>query len=232
VIQSSYIPWKGYFDIIHDADLFIFYDDVQYTKNDWRNRNLIKTSSGVVWLTVPVGKDENRRICEVRIEDPRWAVKHWKTLQMHYSRAPYFSLYKDFLQEVYLSRQWHSLSELNQFLIANISTRFLGIDCQFADSRDFSLTGHKQERLLDLLKKAKATHYVSGPAAQSYIREDDFLEEGISLRWKSYNDYPTYKQLYLPFCHTVTILDLLFNVGPDAPWHIWGHRRERPAASP
>jgi hypothetical protein len=224
VIQSSYIPWKGYFDIIKDADLFVFYDDVQYTKNDWRNRNLIKTEAGVAWLTVPVGKSEHRLICDVRIANSTWPVKHWKTLQMNYSRTPYFGLYRDFLEDAYLARRWNCLSELNQYLITAISRRFLGITCQFADSRDFALQGHKQERLIDLLQKTHATHYVSGPAAQSYIDPNAFSERSISLRWKSYSDYPTYNQLHPPFCHTVTILDLLFNVGQDAPWHIWGHR--------
>src|SRR5258706_8963894 len=124
VLQSNYLPWKGYFDIIHDADLFIFYDDVQYTKNDWRNRNRIKAANGTHWITVPAGTNLNRLICEVQLDDPGWAKKHWNSISQTYSKAPYFNLYKDFFVDTYRGRSWHSLSELNQFLIVNISRAF------------------------------------------------------------------------------------------------------------
>src|SRR5579864_7157911 len=104
VLQSNYIPWKGYFDIIHDVDVFVFYDDVQYTKNDWRNRNRIKTAGGVQWLTVPTGSDINRRICDVSLPDPNWTRKHWRTLHQAYSHAPHFHRYESFLSEIYLER--------------------------------------------------------------------------------------------------------------------------------
>ena len=121
VLQSNYLPWKGYFDIIHSADLFIFYDDIQFTKNDWRNRNKIKTQSGPAWLTIPVGGDLNRLINEVTLQDQRWAVKHLKSIQQYYSRAPFFKRYQDFLEDVYLNRQWSHLSKLNQYLIQHIA---------------------------------------------------------------------------------------------------------------
>jgi len=93
ILQSNYIPWKGYFDVINDVDLFIFYDDVQYTKNDWRNRNKVKTANGTGWLSIPVGADKNRLICEVILNDNRWQEKHWKTLCQLYGKASYFSSY-------------------------------------------------------------------------------------------------------------------------------------------
>ena len=121
VLQSNYIPWKGYFDIIHDVDLFIFYDDVQYTKNDWRNRNKIVTASGTKWLTIPTGADLNRLICEVRLGSSVWAEKHWKTILQSYRNSGYFNLYKEFFEEVYMGMRWESLSDLNQFLTKHIS---------------------------------------------------------------------------------------------------------------
>src|SRR5438874_1056701 len=169
VLQSNYIPWKGYFDIIHDVELFVFYDDVQYTKNDWRNRNRVKTANGVQWLTIPTGADLNRQICDVRISDQHWAAKHWKTVRQAYSPTPYFRRYEDFFEDVYLGKRWESLSELNQFLITSIARDHLGLSTQFADSRDFSVEGAKFERLLNLLVELDADVYVSGPSARSYM---------------------------------------------------------------
>lgn len=228
VLQSNYIPWKGYFDLVRDADLFIFYDDLQFTKNDWRNRNKIKTHKGTEWISIPVGTDKHRLICEVEIKDCSWQVKHWKTVQQYYSRAPYFPLYREFFEEVYLRRQWGNLSMLNQYLIRTISSDLLGLTTEFADSRDYGLSGRKFERLFELLTKAKAKRYISGPAAKDYIEPSRFNETGIVLAWKDYSGYPEYSQRFPPFEHGVSILDVLFNVGPDAPWYIWGWREGLP----
>lgn len=224
LIQSSYIPWRGFFDIIHDVDLFIFYDDVQYTKNDWRSRNKIKTANGSIWLTVPAGSDLNRLIYEVRLADNSWSAKHWKSIRQSYARAPYFNQYKAFFEHVYLGTRWDSLSELNQFLTKTIATEFLGVKTEFADSRAFQAEGRKLDRLLDVLGKAGAQSYVSGPSAKGYIDETAFQQRGVELMWKSYDGYPEYRQLYPPFEPAVSIIDLLFNVGPDAPHYIWGWR--------
>jgi hypothetical protein len=229
VLQSNYIPWKGYFDIIHDADVFIFYDDVQYTKNDWRNRNRIKRPDGVSWLTIPTGTNLNRLICEVALNDSDWAIRHWTIIRDSYSRAPHFKAYKDFFEHVYLGTKWQSLSELNQFLIKKIASQFLGMTTVFKDSREYSATGQKLERLIDLVKQAKADVYVSGPAAKDYIDETRFREEGVALKYKSYSGYPEYPQAHPPFEHAVSILDLLFQVGPDAPYFIWGWRQDNSA---
>jgi hypothetical protein len=226
VLQSNYIPWKGYFDIIHDVDLFIFYDDVQYTKNDWRNRNKIKTAQGVRWLTIPVGASEQRLICEVELNDNHWSRKQWATIQQSYSKTPYLKQYQDFFERVYTQDKWTNLSELNQFLIKTISSEFLGIETEFRDSREFDLTGKKADRLLDLLHKAGATLYVSGPSARDYLDELRFTEAGIKLVYKDYSGYPEYPQLFPPFEHAVSILDLLFNCGPEAPYYIWGWREK------
>lgn len=225
VLQSNYLPWKGYFDIIHDVDEFVFYDEVQFTKNDWRNRNKILTPQGKVWLTVPVGKDEHRRIVDVQIKDSSWQKKHFKTLEMAYHKAPFWKRYEEFLSFVYLEKTWTYLYELNRFLIEHIARDFLDITTKFTDSRDYQTHGVKHERLLSLVKAAKADLYLSGLAAKDYIIAEDYAKENIQLVWKDYSNYPEYRQIGKKFItHNVSILDLLFNVGDDAPYYVWGWR--------
>ncbi len=225
VIQSSYIPWKGYFDIINDVDEFIFYDDVQFTRQDWRSRNRIKTSNGPLWLSIPTGSALDRRICDVRLEDSRWQAKHWKSILQNYSRTAHFARYRDFFEAVYLGRTWESLSELNQFLTREISQRFLGIRVKFDDSRRHDAQGQRLDRLIDLLAKAGATTYVSGPSARDYIDEAAFAAAGIALQFKDYGGYPEYPQTHPPFRHDISVIDLLFNVGEAAPDFIWNWRQ-------
>jgi hypothetical protein len=224
VLQSNYIPWKGYFDIIHDVDLFIFHDDLQYTKGDWRNRNKIVTPEGLKWLTIPVGTSEDRQIVQVEIPENDWQKKHWLTIERSYSKAPYFSRFRDFFFDVYMNRRWKYLYELDRYLITEISKKYLGINTEFADSRDYATSGAKQEKLLSLLKSAGAEYYLSGPAAKDYIKEDDFASSGIQLAWKDYSGYTEYKQQSPVFEHGVSIIDLLFNTGDKAPFYIWGTR--------
>lgn len=224
VLQSNYIPWKGYFDLVHDADEFIFYDDVQFTSRDWRTRNKIKTARGTEWITVPAGSDRDRLVCGVEIKDASWQAKHWKTIQQNYGKCLHFTRYRSFFEDLYLGRKWVSLSELNQHMICTISRDLLGITTKFRDSREFHTSGHKLDRLLELVVKAKADRYISGPAAKGYIEPARFADAGIELVWKDYSGYPEYPQRFPPFEHGVSILDLLFNAGPDAPWYIWGWR--------
>lgn len=222
VLQSNYVPWKGYFDIVHDVDTFVFYDDVQFTKNDWRNRNRIKTRQGVQWLTVPVGADIGRTIREVAIADAHWQRKHYETLRQSYGKAPCFEEVRPFLEHVYLERRWDNLSEMNQFLIAAVSRDFLGLATRFDDSSRYALAGAKQERLLALLAAMKATRYVSGPSGRDYMDVGAFEAAGIEVVFKDYSRYPEYPQLHPPFEHHVSILDLLVHTGRDAPRYIWG----------
>lgn len=224
VLQSNYIPWRGYFDLINDVDLFIFYDDVQYTKGDWRNRNYVKTEKGRELLTIPVGSRLDRRICDVAPADRRWQSRHWKTICQYYARAPYFAQYKDFFEAFFLERIWANLSELNRYLIEHISITLLGTATKFLDSRSFELSGARAERLLMLLGKVGATHYLSGPAARSYIDANAFRDAGIVLQFKDYSGYPSYPQFYPPFIGEVSVLDLLFHTGATAPDYIWGWR--------
>lgn len=231
IIQSNYIPWKGYFDIIHDVDLFVFYDDVQYTKNDWRNRNRIKTEDGERWLTIPVGKRESRRICDVAMPSNLWARDHWRRLEGAYRRAPYFEAYRAYFEAFYLRRSWSTLSEFNQALVTGIARDLLGITTPYVDSRTFHLTQSKGGRVVELLQHVGATTYVSGPSAKAYITDERFLAAGISVEWKDYQGYPEYGQFHGPFVHAVTVLDLLFHAGPNAPYYIWGWRAARRVAA-
>lgn len=231
VLQSNYIPWKGYFDIIHDVDLFLFYDDRQYTKNDWRNRNRIKTPGGPAWLTIPVGKRESRLICDVPLPGRDWARAHWQRLQEVYGAAPYFDEYRAYFERVYLGTEWRGLSELNQALITGIARDLLGLSTAFGDSRDYRLTGAKGERVLELVEQAGGRVYVSGPSARAYLPVEAFAARGIDVVWKDYAGYPAYPQLHPPFAHEVTVLDVLFHTGPAAPWHIWGWRTPHAGAA-
>lgn len=228
VLQSNYIPWKGYFDIIHDADLFVFYDEVQFTKNDWRNRNILRAKEGLRWISVPVGKKISRSIDNVPLLDKTWQKKHWAQICEYYRTAPFFPFYRSFFEDMYLSCQWSYLHELNQCLIQFIAKDLLGIETHFANSRDYQSSGSGHKKLLELLQSAGAEEYISGPAAKNYIVESDYEAAGIQLLWKDYTGYPEYPQQFdYPFEHGVSILDLLFNVGEDAPWYIWGWREQQ-----
>jgi len=216
IVQSNYIPWKGYFDMIAAVDEFIIYDDMQFTRRDWRNRNLIKTSQGLHWLTVPVqvkGK-YTQTIRETALQGNDWAGNHWKTLSLNYGRAPHFSSMKDLIEPLY-ARSYGTLSELNRTFIEAIC-RELDIDTTISNSWDYDVKEGKSERLADLCLQAGANVYVSGPAAKDYLDERVFEDRGIAVEWFSYEGYPAYHQLWDDFEPGVTILDLLFNCGPDA----------------
>ena len=214
--QSNYIPWKGYFDYINSVDEFFFYDDVQYTKQDWRNRNMIKSPKGLEWISVPAGsKTRNRLICEVEIKDHSWQKSHWGKIMQYYREAPYFKMYKDFFEDIYLGTQWTNLSDMNQTIIKRIAKELLDIKTKFDDSRRFNLSGSKEERYIPLLKQVGCTTFISGPSAKSYLTHESMEKEGIILEWMSYEGYPEYHQLYPPFEHRVSIIDLIFNEGPN-----------------
>ncbi|MCW8276148.1 WbqC family protein [Pseudomonas sp. PCH199] len=217
IVQSNYIPWKGYFDMISAVDEFVIYDDMQYTRRDWRNRNQIKTPQGLQWLTVPVkvkGK-YHQTIFETEIEGFDWASAHWKSLQQNYRRSPHFEEIGAWLEPLYL-RTYVRLSDLNRAFLEAICS-YLGITTRISNSSDYILSDGKTERLADLCVQAGATEYISGPAARDYVVADVFSDRGIHLSWFDYSGYPEYPQLWGDFSHNVTILDLLFNCGKEAP---------------
>ena len=216
ILQSNYIPWKGYFDIIAAADEFILYDDMQYTKNDWRNRNKIMTPKGIEWLSIPVGKHINRRIRDVMLPCSNWQNKHWKTIFQNYAKASCFQEIAAIFEPLYLQVRHTHLSGLNRLFIEAVCA-YLRISTKISNSWDYRLIEGKTERLVDLCFQAGGTEYISGPAAKGYIEEGMFAERGIKLTWFDYAGYPDYPQLWGPFIHEVSILDLLFNCGQKCP---------------
>jgi hypothetical protein len=220
ILQPSYIPWRGVFEQIYKADLFVFYDDVQYDKRGWRNRNRVKTRDGLQWLTIPVhsrgAQVDNIPIHQIEIDwEQSWSERHLRTLQMAYSKAPYYKDYGPWLEDVY-ARRPRLLADFTIPLTVEMARR-LGIEhTRFMRSSEIEgITGQKTSRLVQILTNLGADHYISGPAARSYIEEDQFLAAGIRLEYMEYN-YPEYSQLYPPYDPFVSALDLLLMTGPEA----------------
>ena len=227
IIQPSYIPWRGYFHQIQKADVFMFYDDVQYDKHGWRNRNRIKTANGTIWLTIPVAARgnvvENTKILEIRCATKGWGRKHWMTLQQSYRKAPFFERYAPLLEEFY-SRDEERLAELTIDLTRRLA-RELGIArTRFVRSSELQgIEGAATDRLIALLHAVGADHFISGPSARAYIDEAKLASARVRLEYMRY-EYPEYEQLHPPYDPQVSILDLLFMRGEDAGELIWGRR--------
>lgn len=224
IFQPSYIPWRGFFHQVYKADVFVFYDDVQFDKHGWRNRNRIKTHQGTRWLTIPVTTQDTplheTLINCVMIDNKQpWSRKHWMTIQQSYSKAPFFKDHAPLLEEVYRSPS-DNLAEFNINLTIALA-RELGINhTEFVRSSNLHAPGKKTDRLIEILKEVGATHYISGPAAKNYLEEEKLAAEGISLEYMVY-DYPEYEQLYPPYDPFVSILDLILMTGPQAHKYIW-----------
>ena len=228
IIQSNYIPWKGYFDIIHQVDEFILYDDVQYSKGDWRNRNLIKSPEGKRWLTIPVTvRSLHQNINEVGVAHQQWPNVHWNLIRTVYREAPFLSEYSDCFERLFLDTRADTLSQTNYRFLTAVLT-ILGITTRISWSTDYApIAGKSTERVVNLCKASGATHYLSGPAAKSYIQPELFEAADIELEYMDYGGYPEYPQLYLPFDHAVSIIDLILMCGAESPYYIWGWRGDR-----
>lgn len=222
ILQSNYLPWKGYFDLIARVDEFVFYDEVQYTRGDWRNRNLIKTPHGLQWLTVPVRLASGSRIKirDVVIDGDGWQATHWKSIVRNHARAPQASVAFELLEQLYVGAPASRLSDLNRQGISTIA-EFLGITTPLVDSTVYpSSASDPTQRLVDICLQAGATHYVSGPAARAYLQESAFAERGLTVEWFDYDGYPPYPQLWGGFEPRVSVIDLLFNCGREAPRYL------------
>lgn len=217
IVQSSYIPWKGYFDLINSVDEFILYDDQQYTRRDWRNRNRVKSAQGTIWLSIPVKVKGKylQRIDETEVSDPTWPDRHWHTVAHTYGRAPYFAAYRDELQALYDDSREVLLSRINRRFLEEICT-LLGISTRFVWSTEYEVDGSKSDRLVALCRAAGASVYLSGPSARAYLDESLFVDAGIELRYMDYSGYPEYEQLHPPFEHAVSVVDLIVHTGPSA----------------
>ncbi len=232
IIQSNFIPWAGYFDFINSCDEFIFLDDTQYTKESWRNRNKVKTSNGAKWINVPVRFSLLQRtsIDQTPINySLKWQKQHELLLTAHYKNAPYFkALFSEYMSII--SKEYSSISELN-FHIFEWICSYLYIKTPLTQARKYQAYGTKTDRVIDLLKKSNASVYLSGPAAKDYLEVDKFKEAQIELRYKSYS-YPPYPQIHGDFVPGLSILDLLFNVGPEAKNYIKSQAADEIAYSP
>lgn len=217
ILQSNYIPWKGYFDMINMVDEFVLYDDMLYTKNDWRNRNIIKNFAGTQWLSIPVvtkGRIEReQRIRDTEVISSRWCKKHWKTIQYNYTRAACFDVYADRISELYKRCEDEKfLSRINYLFLTEIC-EILGISTKISWSSEYHLDKGKTEKVVSICKQANASEYISGPAAKDYINPVLFDGADIKLTYIDYSDYREYPQLHGEFVHAVSILDMLFNLG-------------------
>jgi len=222
IIQPNYLPWKGYFDIINDVDVFVFLDDVQYTKNDWRNRNRIKTSKGTEWITVPVLGGIHQKIFETPIDySKKWEKKHKNTLHANYAASEYYESYSSDIYEIY-SKKYDSISQLSICTIKKIC-QLLEIDTKFLYSSDLDTKGKKEDKVIEICSMIGANEYISGPTAKNYIHNEKFENAGIDLYYKDYS-YPEYPQLWGEFNPFVSIVDTLFNCGDKAQFYIWGWR--------
>ncbi len=229
ILQSNYIPWKGNFHMMYLVDEYVLFDDVQFTRRDWRNRNRIKSKNGLQWLTIPVkavknhqARESGQRICDTEVSDPFWAEQHWRQIETSYSSAPFWKAYEGKIQSLYeIAASEPFLSKINHLFLTELMN-LLGFFTRITWSMDYQAQGHKTDRLLDILKKTGATDYISGPLAKDYIEKEKFEEAGITLHWMEYGPYPEYPQLYPPFEHGVTMLDMLFMLGNNTSKYIWG----------
>jgi hypothetical protein len=215
--QPAYLPWLGYFHRIAISDLHVVLDSVQLEKNSFTNRNKVRTAQGWCWLTVPVktaGKFGGLVIREVEIDNNQpWARKHWATLCLNYSKAPFFGVHADFFENVY-SQTWSRLQDLAWIITKYLLDAFqISTTCIF--SSQMGVSGHKDELVLNVCRATKATDYLSGPLGKNYLREDRFKEEGIQISYHNF-DHPVYKQMYSGFEPNMAALDLLFNAGPKS----------------
>ena len=215
VHQPQYLPWLGYFDKIRRADIFCYLDSVQYKKNDWQNRNRIKTSQGWQWLTVPVRFQFPEKICEVKINSKvNWRKKHLQALVTNYRRAPYFGKYIEVYEQIY-SEDWESVSELNIHFIERLKDS-LGLSQKPAiKSSQLELGEDPTDRLIDICREVKADAYLSGQDGIKYMDLERFKENGIEVIIQDFK-HPVYPQMFKDFESNMSVVDLLFNCGPGS----------------
>lgn len=230
IVQPSYIPWRGYFDLIDQVDLFVFLDDAQYTKRSWRTRNRVKSSHGVRWLSVPVHAEYGiTPICEVRIDNAqKWVEQHIGIVRQAYMHAPFFNDYAPFYFSVLQSRI-PLLSEMN-ISLTHWLMKCLKIKTPTLRSSSLGIRATRTDRLLRIIQAVGGDCYLSGPSAKAYLDETQFKDSGIRLEYKTY-DYAPYPQQWGGFVGDVSILDLLFNTGPEARKFLSSHSPNEVAVS-
>lgn len=213
ILQPGYLPWLGFFDQVIRSEVFVYYDDVQFDKHGWRNRNRIKSPNGAHWLTVPVlnkGKFGQTNL-EVEIDNRQpWANKHIATTRQFYARAPHLKMYLPELEEL-LCSGWDNLVDLD-LAVVNLICEWLHVKRKMVRSSELGISGTKSERLLKICQNFGATNYLSGDSAKDYLDVDLFAENGVSVEWQQFN-HPVYPQLHGEFIPYLSVLDMLLNVG-------------------
>lgn len=213
ILQPGYLPWLGFFDQMLRSDVFVYFDDVQYDKHGWRNRNRIKSATGPIWLTVPVlntGR-QGQKINEVEIDNRSpWARKHITAIAQTYAKGPHLKRYLPQLDAL-LTRHWESLVELD-LAVVDLICNWIGIERQIERASCLGIGGEQSERLLNICKHFQADRYLSGDSAQNYLDVKLFSHEGVQVEWQSYC-HPTYPQLHGKFAPYLSVLDLVMNVG-------------------
>lgn len=215
VLQSNYLPWKGYFDLIATADVFVVYDSAQYTKNDWRNRNIIKTKNGLVWLTLPISTSGRfgQSIRSARITETKAVTKHFQTIAQTYGRLFGYMEIRDSLEEVFTALTGNdSLHEVNVTLLRYFS-QLLRLDTEFVDDTEFTVSSEDPSvKVLEICQQLTATSYVTGPAGLNYLNLSSFRDSGIDVEVIDYSQYKPYPQLGgAEFTAGVSIIDLIAN---------------------
>jgi hypothetical protein len=215
IIQSSFIPWRGYFDFIASVDMFIFYDDVQYSKGSWRNRNKIKCRDGLCWLTVPVrGRSLKQLIIETDLDETKdWRTRHLTFWNREYANAPFLADALELLGDMGRGKD-KTISQLNIGLTRRIC-EYLGIQTKMIMSSELNVEGYRTERLINYVKAVGGATYLTGPSAEGYLENELFAQNRIRLEYKTY-DYAPYPQQYGEFEGAVTVLDLIANCGPNS----------------
>jgi hypothetical protein len=217
ISQSNYIPWKGYFDAIAKADVFVIYDDVQFTRQDWRNRNIIKTPNGLKWLSISVEMKGrlNRRINEIKVVDRNWNKSHLETLKQFYKKAPCYNEMIEWIEPLYRNCDSEFLTDINRYFIEAIND-FLGIKTILKNSSEFNLVDDRNERLIQICQELGGSIYLSGPSAKNYLDVDLFNRNKIDVEFINNSNYLEYQQLFGLFEHGVSIMDLIFNEGHNS----------------
>lgn len=212
IMQPTYLPWMGYFDLVDQSDIFVFLDHVQFVRRSWQQRNKIKTPKKWIWLTVPIIRDSAKRIFEVRINNSQnWYKEHCESIRKSYARASYFKKYFKFFEETY-NADWEYLVDLNIHVIKGV-TKQLNIKKDFIKSSDMGIEGKKTDLLVNICKKLNADIYLSPLGSARYIEENNlFKREGIKLEYQHF-EHPIYKQLWGDFIPHMSVIDLLFNEG-------------------
>lgn len=229
ILQPTYLPWMGYFEMIGSSDIYVVLNHVQFVKKSWQQRNRIKTPNGIIWLTIPIQRESREiKICDVKIsyDNENILEKHWKTITFAYQKAPYFKDYKDIFEHIY-SKKYSLLQDLNLEIIRAIC-EILGIKTKIIFSSEIDLNEEnmgKEEKIINICKKTGIKHLYDAKGAEDFLDESLFQKEGISITFQEFN-HPVYKQLYGDFIPYLSALDLLFNEGENSLAIIQSGRKE------